>query len=109
MSEVRGLSRRKAKREKPSAVKNSLMKTAMNVYEIPEIGLPFIQARGNKEFCIEGCKGIIEYDAGRIKLNTGKMSLTLEGENLVIGSFSDIQTVISGNIITVSFDTDAEE
>ena len=63
MSEVRQLGKA------GKFIRRKLISTALDAYEMPDFTLPGLQARGNREICIEGCKGILEYEQGKIKLN----------------------------------------
>ena len=85
-------------------IRRKLISTALDVYEMPDLTLPTIQARGNREICIEGCKGILEYAEGRIKLDCGSLVVSLVGDSIEITAFSDIQTVITGDILSIEFE-----
>ena len=81
-----------------------MFNTAFNFSQLPNISLPHLEADGNKELAVEGCKGILTYQQGKIALNTGKLIITVLGDNIEIKAFSDIQTVISGDITSISFE-----
>ena len=102
MSEVRVL----GKAEKPirKGIKGKLLSAAFEAYEMPDFTLPSLQLRGNREVCIEGCRGILEYDEGRIRLNCGRLVIGFVGDGIEITAYSDIQTVITGNIFSVEFE-----
>lgn len=81
-----------------------IIKTALDIPEILTADLPHIEAEGNREISVDGCRGILEYTQDKIKLNTGKLVITFIGDGIEIKTYSDIQTVISGNILSVEFE-----
>ena len=105
MSEVMALSR---SRRKQKGLKSRLVSKAMEGYEMPDLSLPDIQARGNREFTVDGCKGILEYEQDSIKLNTGKLIITFLGDAMEISVYSELETIITGNIFSVEFSGNTE-
>ena len=103
MSEVKKLPLKKQGKNTGKSIKQEIFNTAFNFSQLQSVSLPHIEADGNRELLIEGCKGIIAYEEGRISLNTGKLVVTVIGGGIEIKAFSDIQTVISGDIISISF------
>ena len=65
--------------------------------------LPHIEIFGNKEATVEGCKGVLQYDDGIIRLNTGKYTVRFTGVNLSMTSLGFEQAVIKGRIMEVEF------
>lgn len=53
---------------------------------------------------IDGCKNVAEYGGGAIKLNTGRQTVGVFGDNLTIKSFVCSQAVITGKIISVELE-----
>ena len=94
----------RAKKRNKEAIKNKIVSTALEAYEMPDFTLPNIEARGNREICIEGCKGILEYEEGKIRLNCGRLVIGFIGDGIEITAYSDIQTVITGNIFSIEFE-----
>ena len=50
---------------------------------------------------VDGCKSVAEYGDGIIRLNVGKKSVGVIGNELLIKSFSCGQVTISGNVLCV--------
>ncbi|MBQ5994416.1 MAG: YabP/YqfC family sporulation protein [Clostridia bacterium] len=83
----------------------SQLKAALGIPGLPDFSEPHLEAQGNREFILDGCRGILEYEQGLIRLNTDTLVITFRGENTEIKSYSEIGTVISGNILSVEFET----
>lgn len=64
---------------------------------------PRLEMLSNREIIIDGCKGVIEYEENMIKLNIGKISVSIGGDGLIINSFENEVAVISGQIIEIAF------
>ncbi len=62
-----------------------------------------IELEGNREAVIEGCKSVLEYDDGLIRLDLGKNSIRFMGNDLVIRSLSVDRAVITGYILSIEF------
>ena len=62
-----------------------------------------IELSGNREAVVDGCKGVLEYDDGLIKLNTGGTSVSFLGNELTIRALTDEQAVIEGIILSIEF------
>lgn len=58
---------------------------------------------GNFQAIIDGCKGILEYDDEKIKLNLGKTTIRFCGSNLSIKSLTFEEAIIIGTIISIDF------
>ncbi len=50
---------------------------------------------------VDGCKNVIEYSDGVIRLNVGKNVVSVMGNNLTIRSFNTSQATIDGHILSV--------
>lgn len=95
---------RRGKKDGEASRRSMEIKTALDIPEALSPSLPHIEAEGNREVSVEGCKGIVEYGRDFIKLNAGALVLAFRGEDLEIKVFSDIQTVITGDISCVEFE-----
>lgn len=76
--------------------------------DIPNLArrdVPHIEAEGNREIIVDGCKGILEYAEDRIKINTGSLIICFKGTELIVKSYSEVSIVLTGNIISVEFST----
>lgn len=80
-----------------------ILKKAINVPMLTDISVPHIQSEGNTEFIVDGCRGIIEYEQDRITLDADTLVIAFTGDNMELKSYSDIETVISGEIFSVEF------
>lgn len=100
--------RREDNRKQKKGMLGNLVRKAVDGYGLYDIGLPNIQTRGNREVSVDGCKGILEYEQGRIRLNTGKLIITFIGEGIEIEAYSVLQTVITGNIVSIEFEGNTE-
>ncbi len=96
-------SENKRRRKRKNAT-GEIIKTALDIPEILTADLPHIEAEGNREISVDGCRGILEYTQDKIKLNTGKLVITFIGDGIEIKTYSEIQTVIGGNILSVEFE-----
>ncbi len=65
--------------------------------------LPHIEIFGNREATVNGCKGVLQYDDGIIRMNTGKYTIRFTGKNLSMTSLGLEQAVIKGRILEVEF------
>ncbi len=74
---------------------------------IDYIKKPHIELIGNTECIIEGMKSIIEYTKGRIKVDTGKMNVTISGDGLYINSFTPDGATVEGEIVALEFESNA--
>jgi len=62
-----------------------------------------IELMGNREALVDGCKGVLQYDEGCIRLNTGRTVVCFSGSDLSITALQMEQAVITGTILAVSF------
>lgn len=65
--------------------------------------VPRIVFDSNTKVYIENFKGISEYGSENIKINAGRYTITLSGENLEIKSMTTDEAAIEGIIKTVDF------
>lgn len=76
--------------------------------EIPQAalrGVSHMELSGNREAIVEGCKGVVEYDEGVIRLNLGKNIVRFMGTELSIRTLTLEQAIITGNILSIDFST----
>ncbi len=93
-------------RRKDKAAKRQ-MTSAQRVLDLPEIvhaDVPHIEMQGNREAVVDGCRGVLEYEEDKIKLNAGMCVLLFRGSDLTIKTYSDSLTEITGEIIAVEFE-----
>lgn len=92
-------------RSKTDVNMKSTLRQRLEIPEMLDYKMPHIQADGNREIIVDGCKGIVEYSQDRIKLNTGALVIGFTGDGIEIKDYSDSQTVISGNIFSIDFES----
>ncbi len=90
-------------RKQPAKQHRSIEQT-LDLPEILSPSVPHIEMQGNQEIIIDGCRGILEYDEDRIKLNAGSLVLSFGGSGLVIKTYSENQTVLTGEVMQISFE-----
>lgn len=66
-------------------------------------GLAHIEAEGNREIIIDGCKGVLEYGDTSICLNTGRLRVRLRGCDLTITALQNGQAIVKGIIACIEF------
>ena len=91
------MARRRAKEIQTAIAQN------VDIDELGATGVAHIELMGNQKAIVDGCIGILDYNEGLIRLNTGKNIVRFTGTELSISSMSYDQTVVCGNIITVDF------
>lgn len=57
---------------------------------------------------IENCKGILEYDTEKIKLDMGNMWMLLEGDDLIVDTYRKSCITVRGRIFAVRFGGEGE-
>ncbi len=86
--------------EKPRRLKERVVE----LLELPKeivLNMPRITMLGNRNLMIENYKGIIEYDSGKIRLNTAIGALQINGSNLLIREITAEDVVIDGDILSI--------
>ena len=63
----------------------------------------YIEIVSNLCALVDGCKGVMEYSDGLIKLNLGKTAVSFRGSSLTIKSLSMEQAMVEGFIVSVDF------
>ena len=62
-----------------------------------------LELSGNREAVLEGSKGVLEYSAERIRVNTADMIITFSGRELDLKCISDSALIIDGFITDIGF------
>lgn len=94
-----------AKKRKNKAPESLRIHDALDMPKILKPSVPHIETEGNREVMIDGCRGISEYDDGKISLNAGNLTITFKGTDLTLCSYSESQSMITGNIVSIEFTT----
>lgn len=67
------------------------------------LGAAVVTVTGQTEAYIENYRGIIEYTAERIKLQTKTCSIEIEGSSLNIGYYTNDEMKITGHISNIAY------
>ena len=59
---------------------------------------------GSRELCMEGCKGILEYTDGLIRIHCGNRQLKVLGRNLSVRVLERDYVEVEGIIFSLTFD-----
>ncbi len=68
-----------------------------------ESGMAHINFFGNRQVLVDGCRSVVEYTDEVVCLNLGKSVLKINGENIKITSYNDLEILINGKFISVEF------
>ena len=91
---------------KPPEKKPKLKERIVEGLEMPKevlLNTPFININGDREFVVENYKGIIEYEAEVVRVNTSIGIISIVGARLEIKSITDDELLVSGKISNISF------
>lgn len=97
---------RKKQRRGKEATRHSAAQLIGESLDLPNIAKPHtahLEISGNSEALVDGCKGILAYDDGYIKLNLGRGTVAFTGSDLSLENMTFEQAVITGVIATVEF------
>ena len=64
-----------------------------------------IEMNGNREATLEGCRGILEYTEGVVRLSADRMIVRFVGRDLELRSLTSSTVVVTGFIASVEFST----
>ena len=76
------------------------------VLELPEgslSGAARVELSGNRRAVVEGCRGMLEYEEGVIRLNTTSGIVRFMGRDLTMNCLTEDSAVVSGTILSVEF------
>lgn len=68
-------------------------------------GAPALHAVCGGALEIENCRGILQYDAQRLRLDMGAWTVTIEGDGLTVEQFQKSMMTVRGNVFSVHFGT----
>ncbi len=71
---------------------------------LPELISPHIELCADRHAVVNGCKGILEYNSCRVRLNCGAKVLVFSGCNLCITTLYMEQITVSGKIHQINFE-----
>jgi len=93
--------RRKKQEKKRNISDKNFKEKLTEVLELPKeivLDVPKITMIGNSNFVVENHKGIIEYGDNRIKINTGKGLMKIQGNGLSIREITLENIIVTGKI-----------
>lgn len=67
---------------------------------------PDIHIEGTNAVSVEGCRGILVYERGRVVLRLKNRTVCVSGKDLTMRSFFGSHILISGSITSVCFEED---
>lgn len=103
MAASRKAPRRRKKQEEP---KVNLKERMTEILELPKevvLNMPKLTMLGNGDLIIENYKGIIEYENGRMRINTSSGIIRVTGSFLVIKEITSEDIIINGEISALEF------
>ncbi len=71
--------------------------------------LPVVSLRGSTEAEITYCRGILEYDEGKVVLATAEDTITVRGEGLILSDFHEGTLRIRGRIYALTLEQEGGE
>lgn len=66
-------------------------------------GRPTLHAECGGAVEIENCRGILQYDAQRLRLDMGQWTVTIEGDGLVVENYQKAMMTVRGQVFSVHF------
>lgn len=66
-------------------------------------GAAHFEMNGNREVIVDGCRGVLEYDEQKIRVNTGKMITCFQGRCLSIKCLTSDSLIVEGFITSIEF------
>ncbi len=96
----------KKQRQKKNEDNRNFKERLTEVLELPKeivLNIPKITMIGNSNFVVENYKGIIEYGNKRIRINTGKGLMKIQGDGLSIREITSENIIIVGKIGSLEF------
>ena len=81
------------------------MKNIFTYSENEKVGFiePSVILESNRRAEIDKVSAIEEYTSQRVRMNLGKIILTIEGDDLSIGELSSERVTLTGSILSLSF------
>lgn len=98
-----------ARRIKKSCPPGRLSRVTQRVEQVLELpsgalsGAARIELSGNRRAVVEGCRGILEYEDGIIRLNTTSGVIRFIGRDLSMNCLSEDSAVVTGFILSVEY------
>lgn len=103
VNDVKNSKNRKNEEDK---IDRSFKEKVTEILELPKevvLDIPKITMIGNGSLIVENYKGIIEYGDSKIRINTGKGIIKIQGDVLFIREITSENVVIIGKISSLEF------
>ena len=97
---------RRARKSVPPGKVSRVTQRVEQILELPSgslSGSARIELSGNRRAVVEGCRGIMEYEDGLIRLNTTSGMVRFIGRDLCMSCLSEDSAVITGYILSVEY------
>ena len=66
-------------------------------------GSTHIEIKGTGEVIVDGCKGVLEYDADSVRLSGSRKAIIIRGEKLDLRALGENKAVVKGEVYSVEF------
>ena len=66
-------------------------------------GKPSLHAECGGALEIENCRGILQYDAQRLRLDMGQWIVTIEGDGLLVENYQRGMMTVRGQVFSIHF------
>jgi sporulation protein YqfC len=101
-----GKNSKRRKKDREDEEKTALKNRITEALELPKeivLNVSKLTLIGNSDLIIENYKGIMEYDNGRIRVNTGAGVIKITGSRLLIKEITSEDILIYGEIDSLEF------
>ncbi len=75
----------------------------MDIPGEPALGVARVTVTGGHKVQIENHRGLLEYEADRITVNTMDVPVRIRGQGLEIAAMSDLELAVTGKVDGVEF------
>ena len=97
---------RKKNKEVRDAPKKRIKEKMVDGFDLPKeilLNIPKIIMFGNKSIVVQNYKGILEYEDGRVKINTGSGIIRISGNRILIKEINTEVISVEGVIKAIEF------
>ena len=97
---------RRVRKSPPSGRVSRVTQRVEQVLELPSgslCGAARVELSGNRRAVVDGCRGILEYEDGIIRLNTTSGIIRFIGRDLSMSCLNEDSAVVSGYILSLEY------